>query len=497
MNRYIPIVIVSCSVAFLSCSKSFLEKQPHELTDAVFWRTAEQAESGLGGVYSPLMDEDALGGQEWGAVESFSDNAYLNDNNSYPEFQAITEFRALQNQEIYLSLNPYKSYYRVIKRATDVLTYVPDINMNENQKNRILGEANFLKGFAYFYLVVRFGDLPLFDPANSESAFIRLPEAEIWKTIEDCLSSATQQLQFAHEKGRPGLGAAWGLLAKVYAYQKKWDLAKTASENVINSHQHDLYPVYSDLFTLEHDNESEHLWVHGARLGSNPVTSILFLPNDVWGGTFPEELGAGWRLVSGTKEFYDAYQPNDTRKSATVAMRDVDVIRYNGSTGILKAPNNQSPIICIKYMQPYADAYTTWGTGLSTPVLRFSDVLLLHAEAIMNLSGGGPQNRTVGVAAAGISFNRVRERAGLDPIDEPTFNDLMYERRMELAFEGGDRHFDLIRWGLAGEIYNNLPAEGSYRPKRTFNPQVHRLLPYPQVEIDISNKSITQNPGYN
>ena len=180
-----------------------------------------------------------------------------------------------------------------------------------------------------------------------------------------------------------------------------------------------------------------------------------------------------------------------------MAKRGVDMVTYNGATDILKAPNNQSPVVCIKFMQPYAEAYTTWSPGLNIPVLRYADILLLHAEADMQLLAGGPDNRAVGVAQAAESFNKVRERAGLDPIANPTFNDLMYERKMELAFEGGDRHFDLVRWGLAEEIYNNLPAEGTYKPARTFIPERHRLLPYPQREIDNSNGTITQNPFYN
>jgi starch-binding outer membrane protein, SusD/RagB family len=67
---------------------------------------------------------------------------------------------------------------------------------------------------------------------------------------------------------------------------------------------------------------------------------------------------------------------------------------------------------------------------------------------------------------------------------------------MELAFEGGDRHVDLVRWGLAEEVYNNLPAEGGYKPKRTYVQATHRLMPYLQTEIDNSNGSIKQNPGY-
>jgi hypothetical protein len=493
MKSYIALIIITIFLG--SCSKSFLDKEPHEFTDALFWKTAAQAESALGGAYTPLQSEEALGGEEWAGMEAFSDIGYMNDN--YSDFIAMTEFRAVQNTENDLSLNSYKAYFQVIKRASDVIVNVPNITMDEAQKKRILGEANFLLAFSYFQEVIRYGGVPLYDPANTESALTRATEAQIWEVIENSLITASSQLSWEHEKGRPGLGAVWGLLSKVYAYEKKWSESKAAAETVITSGNHTLYPVYSDLFTIAHDNESENLWVLGARYGEYPITSILYLPNDVWGGTHPEEVGAGWRLVSATENFYESYQPNDLRKAATVAKRGVDMVKYNGANDILKAPNNQSPVVCIKYMQPYADGYTTWSPGLSIPALRLADILLLHAEADMNLNGGGPQNRTTGVSAAATSFNKVRERAGLDPIASPTFNDLMYERKMELAFEGGDRHFDLVRWGLAEEVYNNLPAEGTYKPARTFVPATHRLLPYPQREIDNSNGTITQNPNYN
>lgn len=493
MKKYLVYILMGGLLT--ACSKDFLNKEPHEFTDAVFWQTASQAEAALGGVYSPLQGEEALGGEEWCGMEAFSDIGYMNDN--YSDFIAMTEFRAVQNTENDLSLNSYKSYYQVIKRANDVLYYVPNVEMDAAQKNRILGEANFLLAFAYFQEVIRYGGVPIYDPANTESALIRASAEEVWAAIETSLKSATTQLAFEHEEGRPGQGAAWGLLAKAYAYQGRWQDCKDAAEKVISSGKHHLYPVYGDLFSLEHDNETEMLWVLGARDGEYPITPILYLPNNVWGGTHPEEEGAGWRLVSATNAFYDSYQSGDLRKKATVAKRNADVVTYNGSTGILKAPNNQSEVVCVKFMQPYAQGYSSWAPGLNVPALRYADILLLHAEAIINLNGGGPQNRTTGVAAAAESFNLVRERAGLDPIAAPTFNDLMYERKAELAFEGGDRHFDLVRWGLAEEVYNALPAEGTYKPKRTFVPAKHRLLPYPQREIDNSSGTITQNPGYN
>jgi hypothetical protein len=286
------------------------------------------------------------------------------------------------------------------------------------------------------------------------------------------------------------------MLAKVYAHEAKWAEAKTAAETVINSGKHSLTSSYADIFSIGHENDSEILWGLGARLGEYPITPVLMLPNNVWNGLHEEPMGEGWRLVSATLAFYNSYQVGDLRKAATVAKRGVDVITYNGSTDVLQAPNNQSPVVCVKYNAPYKDSYVGWAAGLNVPALRYADVLLIDAEAIIRLNGGGPGARTSGVSAAATPFNLVRQRAGLPAIAAPSFNNLMYERRMELAFEGGDRHFDLVRWGLAAEVYNALTAEGTYKPARTFVAGTHGLLPYPQREIDNSNGTITQNPGY-
>ena len=492
MKKYIPILLITVLLA--SCGKEFLNKQPHEFTDAVFWKTGAQAEAALAGVYTPLQDEEALGGEEWCSMEAFSDNGYENDN--YSDFIAMSEFRANQNTEGDLSLNSYRSYYKTIKRATDVLTNVPNITMDAAQQKRILGEANFLLSFAYYQMAIRYGGVPIYNSNDPAASLVRATAAKTWETIETGLKTATTQLAWEHQEGRPGLGAAWGMLAKVYAHESKWSDAKTAAETVISSGKHSLYANYGRLFTIESENESEILFGLGARLGEYPITPVLMLPNNVWGGTHDEPMGEGWRLVSATLHFYNSYQTGDLRKAATVAKRGVDKITYHGSTDILQAPNNQSPIVCIKYNTPYEAEYTGWAAGLNVPALRYADILLIHAEAIMNSNGGGPANRTVGVAAAAVSFNKVRQRAGLPAIASPNFNDLMYERRMELAFEGGDRHFDLVRWGLATEVYNALAAEGTYKPKRTYINATHRLLPYPQREIDNSNGTITQNPGY-
>ena len=226
IKKYIPILLV---LLLASCGKDFLKKEPHVFTDAAFWKTAAQAEAALAGVYVPLQGEEALGGEDWCGFECFSDNAYMNDN-GYGDYIAMTEFRATQNNMTGdLCGLSYGEYYQTIKRATDVLNNVPNISMDAAQQKRILGEANFLLSFAYYQLTIRYGGLPIYSSTDPTAALTRKTEAETWAVIEKGLKDATTQLSQSHEEGRPGLGAAWGMLAKVYAHEAKWAEAKNAA----------------------------------------------------------------------------------------------------------------------------------------------------------------------------------------------------------------------------------------------------------------------------
>lgn len=186
-------------------------------------------------------------------------------------------------------------------------------------KKRILGEANFLLAFGYYQLAARYCGLPIYDSKNAAAALVRKSEDSTWAVIETALKTATTQLAWAHEEGRPGLGAAWGLLAKVYAYEKKWADAKAAAEQVVTSNKHVLTSDYASIFTISHENDSEILFGLGARLDEYPITLVLMLPNNVWDGKHPEPVGEGCRLVSATVNLYNANQAGNQRKAATVA----------------------------------------------------------------------------------------------------------------------------------------------------------------------------------
>jgi len=127
--------------------------------------------------------------------------------------------------------------------------------------------------------------------------------------------------------------------------------------------------------------------------------------------------------------------------------------------------------------------------GNDVIALRYADVLLMHAEAI--LAGG---TETTDGSAIG-SYMMVRERAGFDPVDDRptalTKDALLVERRVELAFEN-QRFFDLLRFGVADAVLSAHANDNGYSD---YNAR-KLLLPIPSREINLSDGLLTQNPGY-
>ena len=125
--------------------------------------------------------------------------------------------------------------------------------------------------------------------------------------------------------------------------------------------------------------------------------------------------------------------------------------------------------------------------GQNAPILRASDVYLMVAEAKIRSGQNGDAD-----------INAVRVRNGLDPVINADMEDVMHERRVELAGEN-ERHQDLLRWDKAGIVdIVALYAEdrGSLKPARTFVRPKHYYFPIPQREIDLSNGVLIQNKNY-
>lgn len=489
-------IIICVFFAFVasSCSENFLDKTPYGLGS--FWNTEEDAELGINAAYEPLYFEESYGrGHFW--LSTAGDDFIVNKNKT--AVINMTSFTTNVNVAGY-SQSYWSDFYKIIRRSNDVLKNVPGIEMNEQLKNRILGEANFLLGFAYFQLIQKYGGVPFYDYEEEDNINKpRLSREESYTRVENYLKVAVDLLsewQYSGEEvGRPHKGSALGLLAKVYAFQGKWTECKSASDKLINSQQYELLPNYQDVFSIAYEKSSEHLFSLQCKAvrHESTITSIVHLPGSITNGS-------GWNYFAPTTSLAKAYEEGDMRKDATLVSIDGGEFTFDGSTIELSKDIVGSwgtDYICVKFAHPYREKYVGWESGLDIPILRYSDVLLLNAEATIMLNNGGPENRDLGVSEAAESFNKVRVRAfngdEQKAISAPSFNDLVKERRCELAFEEC-RHYDLVRWGLAEEIYN--AGVDDPRGPRSYNPSIHNVFPLPQGELDNSNGVLEQNPGY-
>ncbi|WP_114749800.1 RagB/SusD family nutrient uptake outer membrane protein [Pleomorphovibrio marinus] len=381
--------------------------------------------------------------------------------------------------------------YRGINRANAVISRVPEIDMDENLKARIVHEAKFLRAFYYFLLVSHFGDVPNIEEETlgltgaAYTATNAGTEAEIWQLIESDLIDAEGVLPETYsdaDKGRATKGAAMALLAKTYLQQRKWQEAADKSMEVIQSGNYDLFNDYIDNFRLETENGIEHIfsvqYTDGVGEGS-------------MAGAFTGRSGhvnPGWSSVVGEPEFFDTFDPDDERIEGTFLTEFVNndgvTIRYNpeGGANTFNRPNWRKMNLCECSL-----AAEDWPHNFN--IIRFADVLLMHSEAVA-MGANSSQDAYYGI-------NRVRERAGLQPISGITgqelINAILWERFWELAFEGTGL-LDLWRQNV---LDDQALIDQFVNPQGRGNIQLprHYKFPIPLAEIDL-NQNLTQNPGY-
>ena len=482
-------------LAVTNCQKDFLDrKPPGELTFEEFFKTQEHAEQATNAVYAQFRDFDCIALPYIACTDVLSDDS---DKGSTPnDAPLISELDNFTMDATNPFVAPvYKGYYRAIARANVAIENIPRVEMDAAVRGRLIGECKFLRAYSYYLLVQWFGDLPVITkPLQGDEYYAqtRQPRAEVYAQIESDLTDALAVLKEKNEYsptdlGRVTKGSARGLLAKLYMLKKDWAKAEAACTDIINSTQYSLLPRYADNFLPIGENSSESVFElqavalqsqQAAGPGSSPfnmVQGVRGSPNLGWGFNRPSD-----NLVT-------SYENGDPRREATVI--------YVGETlpdGVTQVKDN-TEIINERFNQkawvPAHPGLQDNGPG-NIRVIRYSDILLLAAEAKNELSKS---------AEALPLLNQVRMRArgtngfilpDVIVTDQMQLREKIYkERRVELAMEQ-QRWFDLLRWGRAAEV---MQAAG----KTNFTPGKHELLPIPQAEIDLTSGRITQNPFYN
>ena len=482
-------------LAFSACNSEFLERDPlDQLTENSFYTSAQDARRAIMGSYSALQSID-WHGKCWMICEIPTDNTTVGGND--PDFSPIDNFTiSADNGPI---LEYWREHFKLVTLANQVLKHVPNIEMDVATKKSILGEAHFLRAYAYFDLVRIYGGVPIVTEVPDISTDLMIPKSsveEVYQLIENDLKIAIEDLVAVHTSGdigRATKGAAQAVLAKVYLTTAKYDESMEVCRDIINSGMYALLPDFADLWLKEtSDNNMESIfqiqYVGCGPLGTGNANQAFFAP---WGQGITKNTD-GWGSQIPTAPNID--NPGTTIKDA---IKDADLRRYhtymkagdeypmiNASEGGYTYPSNGASRALInikKYVIGGGDDVCFMSTPQNYHAIRYADILLTLAEASCKRNGG------ISVSPDVIDgFNAIRTRAGLPTVSVVETDDVFEERRKEFAFEN-QRWFDLLR---TGNVKNIMLLHGKQMQ------DFHVLFPIPQSEIDI-NPELIQNPGYN
>jgi starch-binding outer membrane protein, SusD/RagB family len=487
LNKVLLLGAMAVLIGTPSCKKSFLDVPPQgQQPSQQFWQSETDATKAVNAMYGNLrewkqvafaaMAIESLGSDDTEKGSDPSDATFLN---KFDNFTATSTEGQI--------LDFWTGQYQEINLANQVLDNIPAINMDAALKARYLGEAKFLRAYAYFRLVRAFGDVPLrlhVPKDATEFNIPRSPKAEVYAAIEQDLNDAAAVLPASYpakEVGHATKGAALGLHAKVAMYQKKWADVLNYTNQVISSGVYSLFPNYEQLFRIPNENSRESIfeiqatYVPGNCDASNSQYSQVQGVRSVNRG--------GWGFHVPTADLANSYEANDPRKDATIIFRGETT--PEGDVIPATVPN---PMYNQKSYVPFTDATNqncNEGSEQNIRVLRYADVLLMNAEAA---------NETGNQTLAKQSLNAVRARArggnnailpDITTTDQATLRTAIWEERHhELGMEF-DRYFDVIRQGRAAQIFGPKGWTEKYT-----------VWPIPQNEIDLSAGVLTQNPGF-
>lgn len=536
IKKYIIIAMMAPAMLLTSCKDYLTEIEPGTTMLNDFFINADAAIQNVTSCYVPLMWE--YGGtyfSEWFIGDIASDDAIKGGGSTSDMADAYDFENWRTTPQNTLLLSYYRAQYQGIGRCNMALQNIEQLKVGfvpeftEELKNRLLGEAHFLRAYYYFRLVRIFGGVPNVTTVLKSSEDWGQPRASIAQTFDLILSDlafaeANLPLKSKYPEadlGRATKGAAQAMLMKVNLYMgsKFWQkkgVNKSADDcfdEVIKygklleeSKQYTLCPNYEDNFTVLGENGPESVFeIQYAEVGWGDYGQGM----GYTAGSFTQILvrsrssliGGGWGFNHPTQNLYDEFEAKDSLRRAVAILIPEDslietpaVEYYLGN----KMLNN-------KYGM-YRDTVAAIGGGfgkwdhhasrgaLNSKQIRYADVRLMYAEAALAKNNPGKAKDLI---------NEVRTRAGLDSITVADDKALRHERRCELAMEG-HRWFDLVRWeGVDGnglkahmDAYKATETEEAKSHIQEFVSGKHELFPIPQEEIQLNPTTFEQNPGY-
>ncbi|MCW3467895.1 RagB/SusD family nutrient uptake outer membrane protein [Chitinophaga nivalis] len=497
------------------CSKFLDEKDPSNLSPDSYFTLPEHADAAVFAAYARTR----LIGKGAGI---FSNNYQLLDAPTGTMVSATAQNSDLNNLLglVYNGDNLHiqqwwKELYKEIAQTNLVLDNVPKINpMDEGQRTRVLGEARFLRAWAYFYAVRFWGDIPLIlqsqTPGSPDFSPGRAKAEDVYNAIvADLKIAEAAGLPWIDNSGRASMAAVKSQLAKVYLTMAGYPLNKGAAyyklaadkaKEVIDyatAHPAEigLFSSYADLHNPAMNNKLEHIfevqYLNGVE--ENPLQTVM-LPNNSLAQDISEKgSGQGSEVVS--PSFYASFkkfEPADKRTDEKQFFYTSYYVKGNGAPFPLGAPYIFKHFDVTCHGEPGKKG--TGVSNLNVPQIRYAEVLLIYAEA---------QNRT-GLAngEAYAALNAIRGRAGLaalSGLDQASFEKAVWrERWHEFCFEG-IIWFDMVRLRKVYNEDNNGFDEFVGHINKNSGQALkerHLLYPLPLFEMKNNPNLKPQNPGY-
>jgi len=521
------LILTGVIIFAAGCGEDYLEVENiNAVTTGNFYETERDAEYALYAAYGPIGWR-GFNGNTFQFLFYCLDDRIIHENAQYE----LYVFNASDGRVGSLYYDLYKGVYR----CNILLQSLPDIPMAEETKNLYFGQLYFLRGFYYFYLASVFYAPPLVTYAteNPSDTYGNTPQQELYDFVEEEFAKAINLLPWEWENGedvgRATRGAALGMLGKAHLYQQEWDEASVYLKRLIDEGPHDLMMpaedgdsldyLYAYLCNFSPFNLSTEKKIYKAENNVESVFSAQFNDgfstyghywNPGWqndGSLFSAYFGInGWRNVVPSRKMAEQYEavtshpagydkdprfyasffsPGDTIDYWYPDYSDFYHVPFKVGIHNLSAISQGYGLKKYCFPMHLSNSATPFQDPNNWRILRFSDVLLMYAEAEFHRNPS---------SADGLNaLNRVRERVGMPPIPALTREAVIHERDIEL-FAECLRFFDLVRWGLISDAGGTWVNTKDYITN--FVPGKSEYLPIPISEINVMQGKLQQNPGW-
>lgn len=515
------ICIWSLALNLLSCD--FLDTKPYDfVAPETFYKDEKECTMALAGVYFTLAKATVYGNNYSLMLSNTDDLSYFTrEYTSTPVLNhgAVCNTHDAGNSQIF---STWVDLYDGINNANILLENVDRADMSDEVHERIKGEAKFLRAYYHFLLVQAWYEVPLRKEAVIDmetSSLEATPHAEaidwIIKEMEDCIDMVDDS-KYDRSPSYVKKTVVEGILARVCLwragypsnggkefYQKAAKYAKAVYDSKKHKlYKDDIYAIWKNMASDKYDTEyNENIWEvefigtkDDGRHTESRIGNEIGNLQDVKGG---KGLGSGF--YAGSLVLWDLYEknPGDLRRDLSMAPYQIN---NKGAATAWK----ETEIVerrCGKFRREW-ETNTPLNknyTGINFPILRYADVLLMLAEADMEVNG--VTNLTLSC------INEVRGRAGINQLPETiSINDLRKElrdeRARELCFEAL-RKYDLVRWGIYLEAINIDLADAVTKDSRwsivknnrsgaegfaLYTKNRHQFLPIPRQEMSVNTK---------